>query len=178
MSEAKPDTNYFDFYELPIQFNPDQNAVKTKFYALSKQFHPDFYANESEEKQQEVLDLSTLNNKAYQTLSNAKKRLKYVLELKGIVATDEGYQLSQNFLMEMMDINEALMDLEFEPDADKLAQVKLDVEAIEKELANELHDLLKQFDSNPAASDALLPLIKDNFYRQKYIDRIRERLVK
>nr|WP_315422031.1 Fe-S protein assembly co-chaperone HscB [uncultured Pedobacter sp.] len=178
MSEAKPDTNYFDFYELPIQFNPDQNAVKTKFYALSKQFHPDFYANESEEKQQEVLDLSTLNNKAYQTLSNAKKRLKYVLELKGIVETDEGYQLPQSFLMEMMDVNEALMDLEFEPDAEKLAQVKGDVDAIEKDLANELNDLIARFDSNPTAFDALLPSIKDNFYRQKYIDRIRERLVK
>jgi molecular chaperone HscB len=178
MSEVKPGTNYFDFYNLPIQFNPDQNAVKTKFYAFSKQFHPDFYANESDEKQQEVLDLSTLNNKAYQVLSNPKKRLKYVLELKGIVETDEGYQLPQSFLMEMMDVNEALMDLEFEPDAEKLDQVKKDVETIEKDLANELNDLINQFDSNPIASDSLLPSIKDNFYRQKYIDRIRERLPK
>jgi molecular chaperone HscB len=178
MSIAKTDINYFEFYELPIQFNPDQNAVKTRFYALSKQFHPDFYANESEEKQQEVLDLSTLNNKAYQTLSNAKKRLKYVLELKGIVETDEAYQLPQSFLMEMMDVNEVLMDLEFEPDAEKLEQVKKDVETIETDLASELNELINQFDNNPTASDALLPSIKDNFYRQKYIDRIRERLVK
>lgn len=178
MSAATTDINYFDFYALPIQFNPDQNVVKTKFYAFSKQFHPDFYANESEEKQQEVLDLSTLNNKAYQTLSNAKKRLKYVLELKGIVETDEAYQLPQSFLMEMMDVNEALMDLEFEPDAEKLAQVKRDVDAIEKDLANELNDLIGRFDGNPTASDALLPSIKDNFYRQKYVDRIRERLPK
>jgi molecular chaperone HscB len=178
MSEAKADTNYFDFYDLPIQFNPDQSAVKTKFYAFSKQFHPDFYANESEEKQQEVLERSTLNNKAYQVLSNPKKRLKYVLELKGIVETDEGYQLPQSFLMEMMDVNEVLMDLEFEPDAEKLEQVKGDVGSIEKDLANELNDLINQFDSNPAEYDALLPSIKDNFYRQKYIDRIRERLPK
>ncbi|KQM64500.1 molecular chaperone Hsc20 [Pedobacter sp. Leaf216] len=178
MSEAVQQPNYFEFYDLPIQFKPNQNAVKSKFYALSKQFHPDFYANESEEKQQEVLDLSTLNNKAYQTLSNAKKRLKYVLELKGIVATDEAYQLPQSFLMEMMDVNEVLMDLEFEPDAEKLEQVKRDVASIEEDLAKELNDLINQFDSNPEASDALLPSIKDNFYRQKYIDRIRERLVK
>ncbi|MEH3114636.1 Fe-S protein assembly co-chaperone HscB [Pedobacter terrae] len=177
MSIAASATNYFDFYELPVQFYPDQNAVKAKFYALSKQFHPDFYANESEEKQQEVLDLSTLNNKAYQTLSNAKKRLKYILELKGIVEADEAYQLPQSFLMEMMDINEALMDLEFEPDAEKRMKVKLDVEAIEKDLTNELHELTKQFDNNPIESAALLLLIKDNFYRQKYIDRMREKLV-
>ncbi|WP_316827721.1 Fe-S protein assembly co-chaperone HscB [Pedobacter miscanthi] len=176
MSEATQQPNYFEFYKLPIQFKPDQQAVKAKFYALSKQFHPDFYANEREEKQQEMLDLSTLNNKAYQTLTNAKKRLKYVLELKGVIETDEGYQLSQLFLMEMMDINEALMDLEFEPDTEKLAQVKRDIESIEKDLADELNDLTNQFDQNPITSDALLPSIKDNFYRQKYIDRIRERL--
>lgn len=170
--------NYFEFYELPIQFSPNQDAVKVKFYAFSKKFHPDFYANESEEKQQEVLDLSTLNNKAYQTLTSPKKRLRYVLELKGIVETDEGYQLPQSFLMEMMDVNEALMDLEFEPDAENLAQVNTDVNAIENQLQAELDQLITAFDLNPAESDALLPAIKDIFYRQKYIARIRERLPK
>jgi len=174
-TQQQPD--YFEFYGLPIQFNPDQQEVKAKFYAFSKQYHPDFYANESEEKQEEVLALSTLNNKAYQTLSNAKKRLKYVLELKGIVETDEGYQLPQSFLMEMMDINEALMDLQFEPDAEKLTEVRKNIDVIEGDLKKELSDLMNQFDSNPtAASEALLAAVKDNFYRQKYIDRIREKL--
>lgn len=178
MTEERKQLNYFDFYDLPIQFNPDQNAVKAKFYAFSKQFHPDFYANESEEKQEEVLTLSTHNNKAYQTLSNPKKRLKYVLELKGIVETDEGYKLPQSFLMEMMDVNEALMDLEFEPDAVKLTEVSNDVDSIEKHLENELNELIKQFDDNPDDSEKLLLAIKDIFYRQKYISRIRERLPK
>ncbi|QIL41067.1 Fe-S protein assembly co-chaperone HscB [Pedobacter sp. HDW13] len=178
MSEQQQQPDYFEFYGLPIQFNPDQQEVKAKFYAFSKQYHPDFYANESEEKQEEVLALSTLNNKAYQTLSNAKKRLKYVLELKGVVETDEGYQLPQSFLMEMMDINEALMDLQFEPDAEKLAEVNSNITSVEKELKTELQDLMNHFDSNPAtASEVLFASIKDNFYRQKYIDRIRERLV-
>ncbi|GAA3964076.1 co-chaperone HscB [Pedobacter ginsengiterrae] len=178
MSEQKKQPNYFEFYELPIQFNPDLNAVKAKFYAFSKRFHPDFYANESEEKQQEVLDLSTLNNKAYQVLSNPKKSLKYVLELKGIVETDEGYQLPQSFLMDMMDVNEALMDLEFEPDAEKLKEVRNNVDSIEKDLEHELNQLINQFDQNPLESEIMLVSIKDIFYRQKYINRIREKLPK
>jgi len=120
--------------------------------------------------------LSTLNNKAYQTLSNAGKRLKYVLELKGIVATDEGYQLPQSFLMEMMDVNEALMDLEFEPDEAKLDAVKKDIALIEKQLEDNLSGLLMQFDKHPEDSEKLLPEIKDIFYRQKYITRIRSRI--
>ncbi|MCX2473590.1 Fe-S protein assembly co-chaperone HscB [Pedobacter sp. MC2016-05] len=178
MSEQTQQSNYFEFYDLPVQFNPDQQQVKAKFYALSKQYHPDFYANESVEKQDEVLTLSTLNNKAYQTLSNAKRRLKYVLELKGIVETDEGYQLPQSFLMEMMEVNEALMDLEFEPDPDKLSQVRGEVDVIEQQLENELDKLVKQFDESPGDAQNLLPAIKDIFYRQKYISRIRERLPK
>ena len=168
--------NYFDFYELPVSFKPDLNLVKSKFYALSKKFHPDFYANESEEKQQEVLDLSTLNNKAYQTLSNKNKTLKYVLELKGIVQAEESYQLPQSFLMDMMDVNEALMDLEFEPDTEKLAQVNADVILIEKQLDEELEKFITDFDNAPNESDNLLSEIKDIFYRQKYIARIREKL--
>jgi len=176
MSNDKQQPNYFEFYELPVQFNPDQNAVKAKFYALSKKFHPDFYANESEERQQEVLELSTLNNKAYQTLSNAQKRLKYMLELKGIVATDEGYQLPQSFLMEMMDVNEALMDLQFDPDAERLAKVNGQVASIEKDLKEALETLMIQFDSGENESEKLLAEIKDIFYRQKYVARIREKL--
>ncbi|OWK69855.1 Fe-S protein assembly co-chaperone HscB [Pedobacter sp. AJM] len=176
MSKTIQQPNYFEFYELPVQFNPDQQAVKAKFYALSKQYHPDFYANEEDEKQQEVLDLSTLNNKAYQTLSHAKRRLKYVLELKGIVKTDEGYQLPPAFLMEMMDINEALMDLEFEPDAEKLAQVSREVDQLEEQLAGELDQLTLKYDEDPEDSAQLLATIKDIFYRQKYISRLREKL--
>lgn len=178
MSATKQLPNYFEFYELPVQFNPDLNAIKTKFYAFSKKYHPDFFANESDEKQQEVLDLSTLNNKAYQVLSNPQKRLKYVLELKGIVETDEGYQLPQSFLMEMMDVNEALMDLEFEPDAQKLEQVNQDVNAIEHQLVDELANLTIQFDSKNEDAEQTLLAIKDLYYRQKYISRIRERLPK
>ncbi|QPH41804.1 Fe-S protein assembly co-chaperone HscB [Pedobacter endophyticus] len=176
MSNDKQQPNYFEFYELPVKFNPDQNAVKAKFYALSKKYHPDFYANESEERQQDVLELSTLNNKAYQTLSNAQKRLKYVLELKGIVATDEGYQLPQSFLMEMMDVNEALMDLQFEPDPQRLAEVSNQVDVIEKALKETLAKLMVQFDSGLEAPEKLLAEIKDIFYRQKYVARIREKL--
>jgi len=75
--------DYFEFYELPVSFNPDQNLVKQKFYELSKKYHPDFYINQDQAKQDEVLELSTLNNKAFQVLKDPQKRLHYILTLKG-----------------------------------------------------------------------------------------------
>ena len=61
--------NYFEFYNIPVSFNVDKSALKRTFYANSKKSHPDFYTLESEEKQLEVLELSTLNNKAYKSRS-------------------------------------------------------------------------------------------------------------
>ena len=116
--------NYFEFFEIPISFKVDEAALKRIFYANSKKYHPDFYTLESEEKQAEILELSTLNNQAYKTLSDFDKRMKYILDLKEILAEEGQNQLPQSFLMEMMDINEVLMELEFDFDTQKFEQAR------------------------------------------------------
>src|ERR1700712_951777 len=130
--------NYFDFYGIPESFNPDQTALKKKFYQLSKQYHPDFYANEGDEKQQEILELSTLNNKAYQALSDPNKVLEYILRLHELVSEGAKPQLPGDFLMEMMDINERLMET---GSKEELGVVAAEVAAIEGDMSAELHSL-------------------------------------
>ncbi|HWW42308.1 iron-sulfur cluster co-chaperone HscB C-terminal domain-containing protein [Pedobacter sp.] len=171
--------DYFELYGLSLSFNPDPAVIKQKFYELSKKFHPDFYIMESQEKQEEVLELSTLNNKAYQILSDPQKRLHYILELKGLLKEGENYVLPQHFLMEMMDVNEALMELEFEPDAGKLLTIKAEVDLIEKKLFDELLVLTSGFETqdDEQQKQSLLK-IKDLYYRNKYLLRLRERLDK
>ncbi len=171
--------DYFELYGLPVSFNPDLKLVKQKFYELSKKYHPDFFINESEDKQQEVLELSTLNNKAFQVLNDPQKRIHYILSLKGLLEEGENYKLPQSFLMEMMEVNEALMDLQFEPDAEKLAQVKSEIDNIEAALTKESASLAQSYDMQaPEAQQATLLAIKDLYYRNKYLYRIRESLAK
>lgn len=171
--------NYFEFYDLPISFNPDQAVVKQRFYALSKKYHPDFYINEDESKQEEVLELSTLNNKAFQVLKDPQKRLHYILTLKNQLNDEENYALPQSFLMEMMEVNEALMDLEFEPDPSKTAIIKNQVNDLEQDLAKELANLTATFDeASLVEQDNLLIAIKDIYFRNKYLWRIKESLAR
>jgi molecular chaperone HscB len=169
--------NYFELYELPVSFELDEGALKRKFYELSKRYHPDFYINETPEKQAEVLELATLTNKAYQVLSDLQKRIEYILELKGLLSEDVQYQLPQEFLMEMMEVNEALMDLEFENNPPLLNQITEKIALMEQDLLAELQDATRKFDTaNTDAQQEIVQKIKDIWYRQKYLLRIRESL--
>ena len=171
--------NYFEFYDLSVSFNPDAQLVKQQFYALSKKYHPDFYINESEEKQAEVLELSTVNNKAYQVLSDPQKRLHYILELRGLLAEGESYSLPQDFLMEIMDVNEALMELQFEPDPAALDKIKKEVLSIDENMQQGLDRLTIAFDGqNKDAQETTLIAVKDLYYRKKYLQRINDSIFK
>ncbi len=171
--------NYFELYDLPVSFHPDQNVVKQQFYALSKKYHPDFYINESAEKQEEVLELSTLNNKAFQVLKDPQKVLQYVLTLKEVIAEGENYTLPQSFLMEMMDVNEAIMDLQFDPDPEKTAEIKQQITDFAQNLDQELAQYTQGFEALDAEQQtAQLAKIKDIHYRSKYLHRLQQSLTK
>ncbi|POY37864.1 Fe-S protein assembly co-chaperone HscB [Solitalea longa] len=169
--------NYFQFYDIPVSFHPDENLLKKKFYALSKEYHPDFYVNESEEKQNEVLELSTQNNNAFKVLSHPVKRLEYILELNNLIQEGEKHQLPQAFLMEMMDINEMLMELEFNEDEQQIAEIKEQVRSLDQVLTEELKELTNGFETlSEEERKNILLKIKDNYYKSKYLLRIQEKL--
>jgi molecular chaperone HscB len=86
-------------------------------------------------------------------------------------------QLPPDFLLEMMDINEALMDLEFDVDAQKLAALEVEIGQLELALAKEFEYYAQDFDSLPDENQqASLEKIKDAYFRQKYVLRIRDSL--
>ena len=166
--------NYFDFYGLPETFSLNDTDVKKKFYQLSKQYHPDFYANEDQAKQQEILELSTLNNKAYQTLANPAKRLEYILRLHNLVSEGAKPQLPADFLMEMMDINERIMEVD---SATELGSITAEVLAIEGDMNEELLALTTDYVTlDDTAKESRLNDIANIYFRQKYLLRIKESL--
>jgi len=166
--------NFFEFYGIPESFHPDIALLRKKFYELSKQYHPDFYANESEEKQQEILELSTINNKAWQTLGDPAKRLEYVLRQHELLVDGAKPQLPGDFLMEMMDINERLMEID---DADQLAAINNEVMSVDDDISAQLEQLTTGYETlDDTAKESRLNVILDLYYRQKYLLRIKESL--
>ena len=168
--------NYFDFFEIPVAFEIDVTALRTAYYKNSKRFHPDFHTLSDETQQAEMLEQSTLNNQAFQTLSDRDKRIRYILQINDMLG-DEGNQpaLPQEFLMEMMDINEKLMELEFDFDQKKYEATLAEISKQESELASTVEKELAN--TNPPGEEEL-KRVRDFYLKRRYLLRIRENLSK
>ena len=160
--------NYFELFDLAQSFQPDQALAKKKFYQLSRQYHPDFYGNGSEEEKEKALEMSALVNKAYQTLQNQDLLVKYVLKEAGLLEEDEKYQLSPDFLMEVMDLNEQLMDAD-EPET-KTA-IKTAIDQLNTQIYEPVKATLENHPGNSLTQEKLLQ-VKEFYFRKKYLDRI------
>ena len=169
--------NYFEFYDLPVSFNLDPEVLRRQFLKLSKKYHPDFFTLESEEKQEEILGLSTLNNEAYKLLKDQEKRIKYVLELKGLLGKDIKPQLPQAFLIDMMDINERVMDLQFDYDEATHQSIQAEVDVKEKELFEGIQTIFDAYD-DAAATPEQLEKVKDFYLQNRYLKRLKENMQK
>ncbi len=169
--------NYFQFYNIPVSFKVDASELKKIFYKKSKEYHPDFFTLESEEKQAEILELSTLNNEAYQTLTDFDKRMKYVLDLKGVLEEEGQNSIPQDFLMEMMEINEGIMELEFDFDEATFQNTKKAVEELDNQLFKSVEDIIENYD-NTADNAEDLKKMKLFFKKRRYLLRIFKNLSK
>ncbi|NJL76149.1 MAG: Fe-S protein assembly co-chaperone HscB [Saprospiraceae bacterium] len=163
--------NYFEFYDIPISLKIDEAQLKRTFYKNSKAYHPDFYTLSTEDEKAAMLEQSSLNNEAYKILSDFDMRMKYVLDLFHSLADEGKNTIPQDFLVDMMDINEGLMELEFEFDAAKFNTIIEELERLEKELYQDIAPIVEAF--NPEK----LEIVKKYYLKKKYLLRIRENLL-
>ena len=159
---------YFELYNIPISFQPDQAVVKEKFYELSRKYHPDFNSKGSEEEQADALEKSSLVNMAYKVFQHPDETIKYVLQLKGLLEEEEKYQLSPDFLMEVLDLNEQALDVSEQADIDRLTNT---IANFQKEIYEPVEAIITNYKEGITTEKELLQ-VKEYYYRKKYLDRI------
>ncbi len=165
--------NYFELYEIPFSLSPDKELVKRKFYELSRKYHPDFYMNADTEEQAEALQRSADVNKAFKVFSNRDETIKYLLQQKNLLEEEEKYQLSPDFLMEMMELNEQLMDAKMENDETAFENIKQQIGNIEAGIYQPVSKIIEQYKEGITSEEELLQ-VKDYYYKKKYLRRILE----
>jgi molecular chaperone HscB len=160
--------NYFELFGLPIGFQVDTNKLRAAFMDIQRASHPDKFAQSNSYEQDEALERSALANKGFSLLNNKDQIMPYVLELKGIIDADEKYALSPDFLMEMMELNEAWMEADDESAQQSiLSQIK----AIQDEILEPIKGYLEMDQIDSISQEAMLQ-IKEYYYKKKYLDRI------
>jgi len=162
--------NYFELFGLPIAFKADTNQLRNAFMNIQRASHPDKFAQGTELEQEIALEQSAIANKGFTLLKNKEQILPYVLELTGHIVAGEKYNLEPDFLMEMMELNEAWME------ADDAA-VKQNIISQINTLKNEIFSPIKAHldaDSIVDISKETMLQIKDYYYKKKYLDRILE----
>ena len=165
--------NYFEIFGLPIQLKVNKTDLPKRFFELSRKFHPDFYANSTPSEKEKVLQITANLNKAFKTFQNEDDTMKYVLQLKGLLEEEEKYQLPPDFLMEVLEINEKVMDAEDDPD------LKLHLQSAIDKLQTDIHEPVKEIIEHyqdGITTEKELLQVKEYYYKKKYLTRIRKEL--
>ena len=165
--------NYFELFNIPTSLKVDTATIKKRYFELSRQYHPDFHSQTSDDEQAEALEKSAMLNKALRILSNADETIKYVLISKGLLEEDEKYQLASDFLMDMMDFNEQLMDAKMEDDKALLESLKLKIVELEKEVYQPVKNIVENYQEGVTTKEKLLQ-VKKYYFQKKYLDRMLE----
>lgn len=168
--------NFFELYEIPVSLSPDTQTVQKRYYELSRRFHPDRFTMADSAQQAEALQMSSANNEAYKTLKDPYATMAYVLKWQGVLEDKEKYALPPAFLMEMMDLNEALSD--YEMDANQAGLLESARQMLNTALAEwdaETAPWVSKFNSGDRSAEVLQAL-KEQYFRKKYLLRIQERM--
>jgi molecular chaperone HscB len=163
--------NYFELYELPVTLKPDISLIKKKFYELSRQYHPDFFTNASQTEQASVLEKSSMVNRAFKIFQNEDETIKYVLQLKNLIEEEEKYNLEPDFLMEVMEINEQLMDAESGDTEEALSNSEAQTKILLNDIYDEVNHIVENYKES-ITTDAEMLRVKDYYYKKKYLQRI------
>ena len=163
--------NYFELFEMPLSLYVDRNELSKKYFELQRKYHPDFFSKADEIKQAETLEKSSMINRGFKIFKSADETIKYVLQLKGLLQENEKYELPPDFLIEMMELNEMLM----EPDILVLEETETEISHLENQLYQSVQNIIENFIEDRTTDQQLL-VVKDYYFKKKYLKRILERL--
>lgn len=168
--------NYFEFYGIEPAFLLNEADLKKQFYKKSRLYHPDYHSQSSDEEKQKALKMSSFNNQAYNTLRTFHSRLHYILDYYGKLQDEGENTLSQDFLMEVMEINEKVMSLEMDGDPEGKDRIVKETEDMRDALSTEIKAIVQLPPSELSEKD--WKTLTDYYFKYKYLKRIEENVGK
>lgn len=102
------DTDYFTCLGFPRRLTLDLQKLESKFYELSRAFHPDFYQTKSPTEQTISLGNAAVLNTAYRTLRDPIQRAEYLLALEAGSVKDIRTSPPADLFEEILELQDTL----------------------------------------------------------------------
>jgi molecular chaperone HscB len=187
--------DYFACLGLPRLLTIDAQAIETKFYELSRVFHPDFYQQKTQMEQSISLGNAALLNTAYRTLKDPIQRAEYLLKLEAGSAKDIRNSPPADLFEQILSLQEDLEEFRSNPQddqvsyerlRDKLKAARESLERRQKDMESQLYDLFGKWDAlqhrtdgNTLKSekDAVLKQVRSILSNRTYVTNIVNDLV-
>ena len=171
-----PTRDFYEFLELPRNLALDAKELEKRFYALSRQLHPDLFSRRGAKEQEHALEASAVLNDAYRTLREPVSRALYVLRQEGYEIAEQGTKdVPPELLEEVFELNMALEELREADGASgearaQLAAARQRFEGMRDETDAALQAKFTEWDAG--RSPATLDAIRGVLNRRKYITNL------
>ena len=189
------DLDYFTCMGFPRRLTIDPSQLETKFYELSRAFHPDFYQNKSAEEQTISLGNSAMLNTAYRTLRDPIQRAEYLLDLEAGAVKDIRTSPPADLFEEILELQDTLDEYRAADRASgaaatlcsKLQTERMTLERRQQDMETALQQLFTQWDALQdrgeatdqarAERDRILKHMRDILSNRTYVKNIVNDLV-
>jgi molecular chaperone HscB len=168
-----PSPDYFEFLEIPRKLTLDAADLEKRFYALSRQLHPDLFSRRTAREREYSLEATAILNDAYRTLRDAISRAMYVLKLEGFEVGGQGTKdVPPELLEEVFELNMALEEMRAGDDsvAPQLVEARQRFEDMRDEVDRRLGDEFAAWDAGH--NRETLSAVRALLNRRKYITNL------
>jgi len=165
----------FAFYGLQPALLIDEAALRLKYLEFQRLWHPDFFAS-NPIAQLDAVAKTAKNNEDFKTLQNFHNRVQYFLQEYGLWNEGEKHTLPQDFLMEMLDLNDEI-DLAKTGNSEQKEKVRVLLTESMKSIENHLIQHAQLADSEPShwSKDYFGPL-RQTYEKLRYLTRLKGNL--
>lgn len=157
-----PQIDYFSVLGLPRRPVVDETVLTQRYYALSRQLHPDLYQTGTAEEKEASLKNTALLNRAYRTLRDVVQRGQYWLELHGERLGQDNNRVPPQLAALVFDVQEKLAEVREARAAGgatavqaEVARIRADLESQRESLRTALTENLAQWNGDGGAPELL-----------------------
>jgi molecular chaperone HscB len=152
--------DYFACLGLPRLLTIDPHAIESKFYELSRVFHPDFYQQKTQTEQSISLGNAALLNTAYRTIKDPLQRAEYLLKLEAGSAKEIRNSPPADLFEEILSLQEDLEEFRSLPPDDATSSERLR-DKLKNAFRTEKDSVLKQMRSILSNRTYLTNIVND-----------------